>query len=133
MLLGNPDSCRYPQSRLYLFLPLRSRYIVKMGSLAHEPRRFLFHFQKKRRGYAADWPNASKHLVAQSDSWRKNRVEDAISAYKAVLDEAPQTSGSHQALGDLYARAVSRIAPGLLWVLFDMLIEPRDESKAWHI
>jgi len=45
--------------------------------------------------------DVSKHLDRAKRFLEKNRVEDAISAYKAVLDEAPQHQEATQALGDL--------------------------------
>jgi hypothetical protein len=48
--------------------------------------------------------DVSKHLERAKRFLEKNRVEDAIEAYLAVLDEAPQHQEATQALGDLYAR-----------------------------
>src|SRR5258707_8838000 len=78
--------------------------------------------------------DVSKHLDRAKRFLEKNRVEDAISAYKAVLDDAPQHQEATQALGDLYARADQPDRAGVYYgLLFDMLIEPRDESKALAI
>ncbi len=78
--------------------------------------------------------DVSKHLDRAKRFLEKNRVEDAIAAYKAVLDEAPQHQEATQALGDLYARADQPDrASEYYGLLFDMLIEPRDESKALAI
>src|SRR3982074_3506436 len=78
--------------------------------------------------------DVSKHLDRAKRFLEKNRVEDAISAYKAVLDEAPQHREATQALGDLYVRADQPDRAGVYYgLLFDMLIEPRDESKALAI
>jgi diguanylate cyclase (GGDEF)-like protein len=78
--------------------------------------------------------DVSKHLDRAKRSLEKNRVEDAIAAYKAVLDEAPQHQEATQALGDLYARADQPDrASEYYGLLFDMLVEPRDESKALAI
>jgi diguanylate cyclase (GGDEF)-like protein len=78
--------------------------------------------------------DVSKHLDRAKRFLEKNRVEDAIAAYKAVLDEAPQHQEATQALGDLYARADQPDRAGVYYgLLFDMLIEPRDESKALAI
>ena len=46
----------------------------------------------------------SKHLDRAKRFLEKNRVEDAIEAYLAVIDAAPQHQEATQALGDLYAR-----------------------------
>jgi diguanylate cyclase (GGDEF)-like protein len=78
--------------------------------------------------------DVSKHLDRAKRFLEKNRVEDAITAYKAVLDEAPQHQEATQALGDLYARADQPDRAGVYYgLLFDMLVEPRDESKALAI
>jgi len=78
--------------------------------------------------------DVSKHLDRAKRFLEKNRVEDAIAAYKAVLDEAPQHQEATQALGDLYARAEQPDRASFYYgLLFDMLVEPRDESKALAI
>jgi tetratricopeptide (TPR) repeat protein len=78
--------------------------------------------------------DVSKHLDRAKRFLEKNRVEDAIAAYKAVLDEAPQHQEATQALGDLYARADKPDrASEYYGLLFDMLVEPRDETKALAI
>ena len=78
--------------------------------------------------------DVSKHLDRAKRFLEKNRVEDAIAAYKAVLDESPQHQEATQALGDLYARADRPDrASEYYGLLFDMLVEPRDESKALAI
>jgi diguanylate cyclase (GGDEF)-like protein len=78
--------------------------------------------------------DVSKHLDRAKRFLEKNRVEDAIAAYKAVLDEAPQHQEATQALGDLYARTDQPDRAGVYYgLLFDMLVEPRDESKALAI
>lgn len=78
--------------------------------------------------------DVSKHLDRAKRFLEKNRVEDAIAAYRAVLDEAPQHQEATQALGDLYARADKPDrASEYYGLLFDMLVEPRDESKALAI
>jgi diguanylate cyclase (GGDEF)-like protein len=78
--------------------------------------------------------DVSKHLDRAKRFLERNRVEDAIAAYKAVLDEAPQHQEATQALGDLYARADQPDRASRYYgLLFDMLVEPRDESKALAI
>src|ERR1700730_18766244 len=78
--------------------------------------------------------DVSKHLDRAKRFLEKNRVEDAIGAYKAVLDEAPQHQEATQALGDLYARTdQAERASEYYGLLFDMLVEPRDETKALAI
>ena len=48
--------------------------------------------------------DVNKHLERAKRFLEKNRVADAIQAYLAVLDEAPQHQEATQALGDLHAR-----------------------------
>jgi diguanylate cyclase (GGDEF)-like protein len=76
----------------------------------------------------------SKHLDRAKRFLEKNRVEDAIEAYLAVLDSAPQHQEATQALGDLYARMEQPDRAAVYYgMLFDLLIEPRDEIKALAI
>ncbi len=78
--------------------------------------------------------DVSKHLDRAKRFLEKNRVEDAIEAYLAVLDEAPQHQEATQALGDLYARMEQPDRAFVYYgLLFDLLIEPRDETKALAI
>ncbi|HEX9456563.1 MAG TPA: hypothetical protein VF935_02955, partial [Candidatus Acidoferrum sp.] len=75
--------------------------------------------------------DVSKHLERAKRFLEKNRVEDAIQAYLAVLDEAPQHQEATQALGDLYARQDKPERAAVYYgVLFDLLVEPKDETKA---
>ena len=78
--------------------------------------------------------DVSKHLDRAKRFLEKNRVEDAIEAYLAVLDEAPQHQEATQALGDLYARMDQPDRAAVYYgLLFDMLVEPKDETKALAI
>ena len=78
--------------------------------------------------------DVSKHLDRAKRFLEKNRVEDAIEAYLAVLEEAPQHQEATQALGDLYARMDQPDRAAVYYgLLFDLLIEPRDETKALAI
>jgi len=78
--------------------------------------------------------DVSKHLDRAKRFLEKNRVEDAIEAYLAVLAEAPQHQEATQALGDLYARLDQQDRAAVYYgMLFDLLIEPRDETKALAI
>src|SRR6266700_3435997 len=75
--------------------------------------------------------DVNKHLERAKRFLEKNRVEDAIQAYLAVLDEAPQHQEATQALGDLYARQDKPERAAVYYgVLFDLLVEPKDETKA---
>jgi diguanylate cyclase (GGDEF)-like protein len=76
----------------------------------------------------------SKHLDRAKRFLEKNRVEDAIEAYLAVIDEAPQHQEATQALGDLFARMEQPDRAAIYYgLLFDLLVEPRDEIKALAI
>jgi diguanylate cyclase (GGDEF)-like protein len=78
--------------------------------------------------------DVNKHLDRAKRFLEKNRVEDAIEAYLAVLDEAPQHQEATQALGDLYARMDQPDRAAVYYgMLFDLLVEPKDESKALAI
>jgi len=78
--------------------------------------------------------DVSKHLDRAKRFLEKNRVEDAIEAYLAVLDDAPQHQEATQALGDLYARLDQPDRAAVYYgMLFDLLVEPRDETKALAI
>ena len=78
--------------------------------------------------------DVSKHLERAKRFLEKNRVEDAIEAYLAVLDESPQHQEATQALGDLYTRADKPDRAAIYYgSLFDLLVDPRDETKALAI
>lgn len=78
--------------------------------------------------------DVNKHLERAKRFLEKNRVEDAIQAYLAVLDEAPQHQEATQALGDLYARIDQADRAALYYgMLFDLLVDPKDETKALAI
>src|SRR5579859_592813 len=78
--------------------------------------------------------DVSKHLERAKRFLEKNRVDDAIEAYCAVLEESPQHQEATQALGDLYSRMEQPDRAAVYYgMLFDLLIEPRDESKALAI
>jgi diguanylate cyclase (GGDEF)-like protein len=78
--------------------------------------------------------DVSKHLERAKRFLEKNRLEDAIEAYLAVLDEAPQHQEATQALGDLYTRTDKPERAAVYYGnLFDLLVDPRDESKALAI
>jgi diguanylate cyclase (GGDEF)-like protein len=78
--------------------------------------------------------DVSKHLDRAKRFLEKNRVEDAIEAYLAVLDDAPQHQEATQALGDLYARLDQPDRAAVYYgLLFDLLVEPREETKALAI
>jgi len=78
--------------------------------------------------------DVSKQLDRAKRFLEKNRVEDAIEAYLAVLDEAPQHQEATQALGDLYARMEQPERAAIYYgLLFDLLVDPKEETKALAI
>src|SRR5215472_372823 len=78
--------------------------------------------------------DVSKLLERAKKYLEKNRFEDAIEAYLAVLDAAPQHLEASQALGDLYARIDQPERAAVYYGhLFDLLIDPKDETKALAI
>jgi diguanylate cyclase (GGDEF)-like protein len=78
--------------------------------------------------------DVSKNLDRAKRYLEKNRVEDAIEAYLAVLDESPQHPEATQALGDLYARAEQPERAAVYYAMFfDLLVDPKDETKALAI
>ena len=75
--------------------------------------------------------DVSKQLERAKKYLEKNRIEEAIEAYLAVLDGAPQHQEASQALGDLYARIEQPERAAVYYGhLFDLLIDPKDETKA---
>src|SRR5260370_445815 len=63
-----------------------------------------------------------------------NAVMLTASAYLAGLDESPQKQEATQALGDLYARMDQPDRAVVYYgLLFDLLVEPKDETKALAI
>lgn len=103
--------------------------------IAHDPAQdFLLSRQAEQRQPGRMAADVSKHLDRAKRFLEKNRVEDAIEAYLAVLDEAPQHQEATQALGDLYARMDQQDRAAVYYgLLFDLLIEPKDETKALAI
>ncbi len=78
--------------------------------------------------------DVNKHLERAKKFLEKNRVEDAIEAYLAVLDEVPLHAEASQALGDLYTRVDQPDRAAVYYGhLFDLLVEPKDETKALAI
>jgi len=89
------------------------------------------HETKGKSGMAAD---VSKQLERAKKFLEKNRVEDAIEAYLGVLEGAPQHLEASQALGDLYTRVEQPERAAVYYGhLFDLLIDPKDETKALAI
>jgi diguanylate cyclase (GGDEF)-like protein len=78
--------------------------------------------------------DVNKHLDRAKKYLEKNRVEDAIEAYLSVLEEAPSHMEATQALGDLYARREQPDRAAVYYgMFFDLLVDPKDETKALAI
>jgi diguanylate cyclase (GGDEF)-like protein len=75
--------------------------------------------------------DVTKNLERAKKFLDKNRLEDAIEAYLAVLQESPQNVEAAQMLGDLYTRMDHPDRAAVYYGhLFELLVDPRDESKA---
>jgi tetratricopeptide (TPR) repeat protein/GGDEF domain-containing protein len=78
--------------------------------------------------------DVSKHLDRAARSLERNRLEDAVEAYEAVLSEMPGHSEALQALGDLYTRlSQPDRAVKYYGMLFDRFFEMHEENKALAI
>jgi diguanylate cyclase (GGDEF)-like protein len=78
--------------------------------------------------------DVSKYLERAKKYLEKNRFEDAIEAYLAALQESPQSVEAAQMLGDLYTRLEHPDRAAVYYGhLFELLVDPRDESKAMAI
>jgi diguanylate cyclase (GGDEF)-like protein len=78
--------------------------------------------------------DVTKNLERAKKFLEKNRFEDAIEAYLAVLEEAPQHVDATQTLGDLYTRLENHDRAAVYYGhLFDLLTDPKDETKALAI
>jgi diguanylate cyclase (GGDEF)-like protein len=78
--------------------------------------------------------DVTKNLERAKKYLEKNRFEDAIEAYLAVLQESPQNVEAAQMLGDLYTRLDHPDRAAVYYGhLFELLVDPRDESKAMAI
>ncbi len=75
--------------------------------------------------------DVSRHLDRAKRFLERNKVQDAIEAYLAVLEESPTHQEATQALGDLYARLDKPDRAAVYYgALFDLLTESKDEPKA---
>src|SRR5438445_9116646 len=88
---------------------LGARYIVKKARSRSSQRtvwasRLLRKARSRPRQSNQMAADVTKHLDRAKRFLEKNRIGDAIEAYLAVLDEAPNHQEATQALGDLYAR-----------------------------
>ncbi len=73
----------------------------------------------------------AKHLERAKRYLEKNKLQDAIEAYQAVLEASPAQQEAIQALGDLHARLNEPERAALYYgLLFDRLTDPGEELKA---
>jgi diguanylate cyclase (GGDEF)-like protein len=78
--------------------------------------------------------DVNKNLERAKKFLEKNRFEDAIEAYLAVIQDSPQNVDAAQMLGDLYTRLDHPDRAAVYYGhLFELLVDPRDESKAMAI
>ena len=78
--------------------------------------------------------DVAKQLERAKRFLEKNKIEEAIQAYLAVLEAAPAHQEATQALGDLYARTDEPERAAIYYgALFDLLVDPRDDTKALAI
>jgi diguanylate cyclase (GGDEF)-like protein len=78
--------------------------------------------------------DVNKLLERAKKYLEKNRVEDAIEAYQSILLDAPNHGEATQALGDLYTRIDQPDRAAIYYgSFFDLLTEPKDETKALAI
>jgi diguanylate cyclase (GGDEF)-like protein len=79
-------------------------------------------------------PDINKYLERAKKLLEKNKFEDAIEAYLTALAEAPQNVEATQMLGDLYTKMdLPDRAAVYYGHLFELLVDPKDESKAMAI
>ncbi len=75
--------------------------------------------------------DTSRQLDRAKRYLEKNKIEDAIEAYQAVLNEIPGHVESLQALGDIYSRLGQPDRAGAFYApVFDRLFEMREEPRA---
>ena len=78
--------------------------------------------------------DVNKNMERAKKLLEKNRFEDAIEAYLAVIQDSPQNVEAAQMLGDLYTRLDHPERAAVYYGhLFELLVDPRDESKAMAI
>jgi diguanylate cyclase (GGDEF)-like protein len=78
--------------------------------------------------------DVTKNLERAKKFLEKNRFEDAIEAYLAVLAESPHNVEATQMLGDLYTKMDMPDRAAVYYGhLFELLVDPKDESKALAI
>src|SRR5271165_3090807 len=99
-----------------------------------QPRTGRFQKQRNIRRLTRQMADVSKNLERAKKFLEKNRFEDAIEAYLAVLQESPQNVDAAQMLGDLYTRLDQPDRAAVYYGhLFELLVDPKDETKAMAI
>jgi len=75
--------------------------------------------------------DVAKHLDRAKRYLEKNKLQDAVEAYQAVLEASPNHQEAMQALGDLHTRLNAPERAAVYYgLLFDRLTDPREETKA---
>ncbi len=78
--------------------------------------------------------DVAKHLERAKRYLEKNKLQDAIEAYQAVLEASPNHQEAIQVLGDLHVRMNEpERAATYYGMLFDRMTDPREEPKALAI
>src|SRR5438477_2705376 len=78
--------------------------------------------------------DVNKQLERAKKFLEKSHTADAIDACLAVMEEEPAHPDATQALGDLYARQEQPERSAVYYgMFFDLLIDPKDETKALAI
>jgi diguanylate cyclase (GGDEF)-like protein len=75
--------------------------------------------------------DVEKLLERAKRSLEKNKPADAVAAYQSVLEIVPAHAEALQGLGDLYVRQNDAGKAAVYYgMLFDRMVEPREETKA---
>ncbi len=75
--------------------------------------------------------DAAKHLERAKKFLEKNKLQEAVEEYKAVLAEFPSNQEAVQALGDLYTRLGDPVSAAPYYgMLFDRLTDSGDSTRA---
>ncbi len=74
--------------------------------------------------------DVTKHLERAKRYLEKNKLQDAIEAYQAVLEAVPSHQEAMQTLGDLHIRVDKPEKAAVYYgLLFDRLMDPHDEPR----
>jgi diguanylate cyclase (GGDEF)-like protein len=75
--------------------------------------------------------DANKHLERAKKYLEKNKLQEAVEEYKAVLQEFPNNQEAVQALGDLHTRLGDAVAAAQYYgMLFDRMTDSGDATRA---